>query len=234
MKAAVARLLASRVTSGQLIGLGSGSTAELALEEIGKRIAAESLEVYGLATSIRSARIAENNGISVLSSFSKKKISWAFDGADEVDPQLNMIKGRGAAMLSEKIMARRAPKILIIVSEEKLVDKLGTRFAVPVEVVPEALALVEEGLRALGAAEVVLRQAENKYGPVVTEHGNLILDAKFEEIAGTLENEINCLTGVVENGLFTGFNPQVIVAGKTGLKQLSLQGSSLVEESIAA
>lgn len=217
MKSLVARTLAKRVQEGEVIGLGSGSTVELAIDQIAQRISRDGLRVSGVPTSYRTALVAKQAGIQVLSSIPCPKLSWAFDGADEVDPDSNLIKGRGAAMLSEKIIARQSKGLVIIVSENKLVDQLGKRFPVPVEVVPEAVQLVEEALLKLGARECNLREAVNKYGPVVTEHNNLILDAWFNKIEVGLEQEINSLTGVVENGLFIGFRPELLIARQDGV-----------------
>lgn len=216
-KELVATALALRVKDGDILGLGSGSTAELAIKAIGKRISKEGIQVSGVPTSHRISLIAAQEGIQVLSTVPEIKIDWAFDGADEVDPSLNMIKGGGAAMLMEKIIAKRAGTLVIIVSEEKLVDSLGSKFAVPVEVVPDALQLARDGLVALGAEEVTLRKGVNKYGPVVTEKNNLVLDAKFSNIQPELEQQINQITGVLENGIFVGLTEEVLVSGSSGL-----------------
>jgi len=211
-KALVAEALAKRVKDGETIGFGSGSTTELAIEAIGRRIKDEGIAVYCVPTSYRTTSKAKESGITVISAFAVDSLDWAFDGADEVDTSFNMIKGRGAAMLSEKVMALKSKKLIILVSEDKLVDSLGSKFAVPVEVVPEAASLVKKALEKMGAEPVQMREAEKKYGPVVTEHGNLILDAKFNTVPVTLEGDINSLVGVVENGLFIGMNPEVILA----------------------
>ncbi len=214
MKQLVADEIAKRVKNGETIGIGSGSTAELAIEAIGKRIKTEYLRIFGVPTSHRSGMLAEAAGVTVLSSVSAVCPDWAFDGADEVDPEGNLIKGNGAAMLNEKIIALRAKSLVIIVSEDKLVQKLGSKFAVPVEVIPEAVDLVKRGLEQLGASEIVLRESAGKYGPVVTEHNNLVLDARFSSIEETLEAQIKEITGVVESGLFIGYASEILV-GKT-------------------
>ncbi len=212
MKELLAKAVAERVKDGELLGIGSGTTVELIIEAIGQRIKAENIRVRGLATSYRTSMKAVQQGIELVSFHTQQPLSWAFDGADEVDPARNMIKGRGGAMLSEKILARRAPKLLIAVTEEKLVKRLGEKFPVPVEVVPEALSLVEKGLKELGAGTVVLRESKTTYGPVPTEHNNLILDAWFDNIPLDYEQRIKCLIGVVESGLFIGFQPEVLVS----------------------
>lgn len=231
-KQAVANALAGFVKDGQVIGLGSGSTVELALEAIGKRVKAEGLKIVGVPTSIRTARIASSMGVNVLTPYADLEIDWAFDGADEVDPGLNLIKGRGAAMLCEKIVAKRSKKFIVIVSDDKIVKRLGEKFAVPIEIIPEALSLVEKQLKAFNIEKLSVREADGKYGPTVTENGNVIIDAKFKEIAPSLEKELKTLTGVVETGLFTGMTPEVIVAGNSGLKILKLENGVLKESKL--
>jgi len=136
---------------------------------------------------------------------------WCFDGADEVDPALNLIKGRGGAMFREKLVMRASARSYILIDETKRVERLGTKFAVPVEVVPLALPLVEKDLAALGAKEIVLRLAKKKDGPVITEHGNFILDVRFNDIGAGLEREIKSITGVLESGLFWGFPVEILL-----------------------
>lgn len=234
MKALVARALAKRVQDGDVIGLGSGSTAEMAIDQIGQRVKDEKLSIAGVPTSVRTAIIAAEAGIDVRHPVPRLAIDWAFDGADEVDPNFDMIKGRGAAMLTEKIISKRAKRFVVIVSEDKIVKKLGELFPVPVEVIPEALPLVEDGLRALGATEIQLRSATQKYGPVITEHKNLILDTKFENIVPELEGEINKLVGVVESGLFTNCNQEVLLAKSDGVWSQKLINGVLQEELLEA
>lgn len=232
MKQQVAKALAARVADGDVIGIGSGSTVELAVTAIGERVAAEGLKISGVPTSLRTAAHASEAGITILSPLTDVPISWAFDGADEVDPEFRMIKGRGAAMLNEKIIARRAQHLLIIVTEEKLVEKLGSVHPVPIECIPEARFLIERDLKALGAKEIVLRAAENKYGPVITEHNNIILDVRFEDISPELDRDIQSITGVVETGLFLGFNQELIVASKDGLSSRRLLEGKLKQQPI--
>ena len=232
MKALVARALASRVKDGDVIGIGSGTTVEMAVDQIGQRIARDGISVAGVPTSYRIALKAEEAGIKVFSEISALKLDWAFDGADEVDPAFNMIKGRGGAMLSEKIVAMRAKDLVIIVTDEKLVDNLGTNFPVPVEVVPHAVHIAREGLEKLGASSVELREATNKYGPVVTEHNNLILDAKFSNISPELEKDINSLTGVVENGLFIDCTRELLIAREDGVWSRKLNNGKQEEEKV--
>lgn len=232
MKKQLAEILAKRIVDGETVGLGSGSTVELAVLALGKRVAEENLRLKAYPTSHRIALIAEQAGIELLSPVSEASISWTFDGADEVDPELNLIKGGGAAMLNEKIIADRSERLVILVTEEKLVKRLGEKFAVPIEVIPEAFGYVKSQLLKLGAKEVVLRQAVNKYGPVISEHNNFILDAKFENIQESLEREINCITGVVDNGLFMNRADEVIVAKATGIYSMKRKNGSVVTEKV--
>ena len=173
-----------------------------------------------MPTSIRTARQATDAGVRVLSNFSDLEISWAFDGADEVDPELNLIKGRGAAMLPEKIVAKRTKHFVVIVTEEKLVKNLGEKFAVPIEVIPEALSLVKSELKSFNPEKITLRTSDAKYGPTITENGNLILDVKFSSIPNAYEKDLKAITGVVETGLFIGLKPEVIVAKGGGIEIL--------------
>jgi ribose 5-phosphate isomerase A len=135
---------------------------------------------------------------------------WCFDGADEVNDRNWLIKGRGGALFKEKIVFRSAKKRFILVDASKRVEKLGTNFAIPIEVFPGALALVKSELTAMGAESIEVRSGEGKDGPTITESGNLILDTRFPEIGEGLEKEINSITGVVENGLFIGYEMKVI------------------------
>lgn len=220
MKELVARATASFVGDGETIGLGSGSTVELAVVELGRRIAREKLLVFAVPSSPQIATIAEQSGVRVLHSGARAKIDWAFDGADEVDTRLNLIKGRGAALLGEKIIAKRAKgRFTVVATGDKLVQQLGYNFPVPVEVVPEAIDDCRQELVSLGAREVVIRDSKAKYGPTITDHGNYILDARFEGVTEQLAEAIKAITGVVEHGLFYRIANRVITTkGKNVVK----------------
>lgn len=228
LKNKVAKVLAARVKSGEVLGLGSGSTVEATIMALGERIRAEKLQVSGVPSSHHIGFLAEAAGIHLLAPVSNVSPDWCFDGADEVDPDLNMIKGGGAAMLNEKIVAERSKRLVIVVHEEKLVPKLGTKFAIPVEIIPEAVGLVQKGLEKLGASKVELRTASRnqKYGPVVTEHNNLIYDAWFKDIRPELDQQINVITGVVNHGLFINRAHEVLVAKADGVYSLEHGGKS--------
>ncbi len=210
-KQKAARMLAERVQSGQVIGIGSGSTAYVAIQEVAERMKKDKLDFLGIPTSFEVHLACVRAGIHC-TSFLEHRPDWAFDGADEVDKDGNMIKGRGGAMYTEKLVGGAAKKLFILVDRTKLVDRLGARFPVPVEVHPPAARWVEQQIRSLGATEIVMRPASGKDGPVLTEHGNIILDARFPEIQSGLEKELKSICGVIESGLFWGYRPEVIIA----------------------
>lgn len=210
-KERVATDIAAKVKEGDVLGAGSGSTVYLALFTIARRIRKENLHVEVIPASMEISMACLQLGIPQTTLWDKRP-DWTFDGADEVDPAHNLIKGRGGAMFKEKLLIKNSAKAYIIVDESKLVDCLGTKFPVPVEVFPGALTCVEEGLKRLGATEILLRPAKGKDGPVVTENGNLILDTRFRSIGPSLEQEIKGITGVIDSGLFIGYDVEVIVA----------------------
>ena len=140
--------------------------------------------------------------------------NWTFDGADEVDPHNNLIKGRGGAMFKEKLLIKSSGKTYIIVDESKLVSKLGSKYPIPVEVFPHALSHVENEIRLLGASKISLRLAEGKDGPVFTESGNFILDIHLSNIIPDLEQKLKAITGVIESGLFIGYDITVLMANR--------------------
>ena len=142
----------------------------------------------------------------------EKRPDWCFDGADEVDNDNWMIKGRGAAMFKEKLNIKTAEKTYILIDDSKLVNKLGTNFPVPVEIYPETINYVMEELYKIGANKQTLRMALKKDGPVITENGNFIIDVNFENITQDLEKKLKNITGVVETGLFIGYNVEIIKA----------------------
>jgi ribose 5-phosphate isomerase A len=210
-KRKVAAQIATKVAQGDVIGVGSGSTSFLAIRAIAERVKIEQLDIKVIPTSLELALTCSQLGLSTTSLFENRP-DWYFDGADEVDPSQFLIKGRGGAMFKEKLMMHASPRNYIIVDDSKLVDQLGSRFPVPVEVYPLALMIVESALQKLGAAEVLLRPAQGKDGPVITENGNLILDVRFEDIDKNMEFKIKSITGVVESGLFQNQTAEIIVA----------------------
>ncbi len=210
-KQKVADEIATRVKDGDILGVGSGSTVYVALIAIAKRIKEEGLKVKAIPTSIEISLFCAKLGIPLTTLFENKP-DWLFDGADEVDPDKSLIKGRGGAMFKEKLLISSSPKNYIIVDNSKLVKKLGTNFPVPIEVFPTALLHVEEELRKLGVSELLLRPAKGKDGPIITENGNLVLDARFHNIGKDMEHAIKSITGVIESGLFINYNVEILMA----------------------
>lgn len=221
MRELLAQEIALRVRNGDVLGIGTGSTVDVAIAAIGDRIRREALQISAYTTSFESIRKCQSAGISVLDSFGGVSIEWGFDGADAVDSRLRAIKGGGGALLREKILACRCKSFVLIVDESKFVDNIARKFPVPVEVIPEAVNIVERALPALGAKEVTLRKSAGQYGPVVTAHGNIILDVRFSEIPDSLERDLKAITGVVENGLFLTQVSEVLVASQGGVKRFT-------------
>jgi ribose 5-phosphate isomerase A len=209
-KEELGRRIAQNVEDGHVIGVGSGSTAYLAIQAIAARVRREKLRVTALCTSPEVTLACVANDLAV-GSLLQLRPDWAFDGADEVDAARNLIKGRGGAMFMEKILIDAAPKSYILVDQSKMVRRLGEKFPIPVEVLQPALRFVEQQLTTLGATEIVLRLAVKKDGPVVTEHGNFILDTRFAEIGRSLERDIKAIPGVIESGLFWGRDVEILV-----------------------
>jgi ribose 5-phosphate isomerase A len=208
-KEQVARRVAARAKNGDVIGVGSGSTAYLTVLALAERVKREGLAIRAIPTSLEQALTCAEAGIATTTLLAARP-DWAFDGADEVDARQRLIKGRGGALLQEKLVIASSPMTCIVVDKSKHVQRLGEKFAVPVEVVPSAVHLACERLTALGALELRLRMATGKDGPIVTELGNLIVDARFAEIADTLEHEMAAIPGVVETGLFIGYPVEIV------------------------
>jgi len=211
----------SLVQSGMKLGLGTGSTAIFAVRRVGLLLEQGVLrDIYAFATSFQTEIECEKLGIPFYTLNSKKlagSLDLVIDGADEVDPLNRLIKGGGGALLIEKIAAYISAGYAVTVDESKITGNLGMNFPVPVEVVPEARVTTCKALESLGAI-VSLREAMRKAGPVITEHGNLILDIRFTMPVdpAVMECEINQIPGVVENGLFTRINPVVFIGRSNG------------------
>lgn len=212
------------VTSGMVVGLGSGSTVKFALEFLGGAVNSGKLErIVGIPSSGQTEDLANEMGIPLTTFEEHPEIDLTIDGADEVDPQLNLIKGGGGALLREKIVAQASRRNIIIVDESKLSPRLGTQWAVPIEVIPFALAVEMHFLQGLGAKPIL--RGEGDQDPFITDEGNLILDAHFGPIEDVqrLADQLNQRAGIVEHGLFLGMATEVIVAGKGGVRQLTTQ-----------
>jgi ribose 5-phosphate isomerase A len=208
-KTAVAERIAARVSDGALIGIGSGSATYIALWAIGRRVQEESLSVRVVTASYETEAAALTLGIPTLPLGSVEP-DWGVDGADEIDPSNRLIKGRGGAMFREKILWTTAKKMYLAIDPSKHVERLGQGFPVPIEVDRLAVQLVGRALAAHGARNWELRIAGGKDGPVVTEGGNLVIDAWFDLIPHGLHGEIKALPGVIETGLFEGFSFEVL------------------------
>ncbi len=209
-KEKIAKKIAQKVKAGDVIGFGSGSTSYLAVKEIAKRLKEEKIRILAIPTSYEIKMLCTELDIPT-TSIMENKPDWCFDGADEVDTNNWLIKGRGAAMFKEKLNIANSKITYILVDKSKMVKELGENFPIPVECYPLAINSVKAQLIELGATEIKLRQAVNKDGPVITENNNLILDVKFGEIYETLESDIKNITGVIESGLFTNnYNIEII------------------------
>ncbi len=216
-KRAVGQRVASMIAPGMVVGLGTGSTAALAIEALGERVKKEGLRILGVPTSFASERLAREVGIELTTLDQHPDLDIAFDGADEVDPNLTVIKGRGAAQTREKIVAAQAKQFIVLVDESKMVDVLGTKMPLPIEIVPMAATPIMNKLRQMGA-EPELRMGLKKDGPVVSDQGLWILDAMFDKI--TNPEHVNTVLlhtpGVVDHGLFIGMATEVLVGKNDG------------------
>lgn len=219
LKKLVGYQAAQQVNDGDVVGLGTGSTTHYFIERLGQIIKEEEMEIMGIPTSYQSSFLAQESGIP-LTTLNEHGINLAVDGADEVDPQLNLIKGGGAAHTLEKIVDSAADKFVVIVVDSKIVDQLG-RFPVPVEVIPQAFRVVKDQLEDMDGKSQ-LRIAERKDGPVITDNGNFVLDVDFGPIKDPkiLETDLNSIPGVVENGIFTEVVDQVMVGTQDGVEIL--------------
>lgn len=213
--AALARRAADEVQQDALVGLGTGSTAEAVLDELGRRVAG-GLRVTGVATSDRTAALAGHLGIPLRSIDDIDALDLCIDGADEIDPVLNVVKGRGGALLWEKIVATRAERYVIVAVADKQVARLGTRMPVPVEVVPFGWRHTARLVAGLGC-EPALRLRDGQ--PFVTDGGHYILDCATGPIVNpaALAMRIKAVPGVVEHGLFIGMADRVLTVDNAGV-----------------
>lgn len=226
-KEAVGREAAALVMPDMLLGLGTGSTASVALRLIGRRIKEENLRVAGVPTSFASERLAREVGIPIVSIDEVERLDLAIDGADEIDPMLNLIKGRGAAHSREKVVASLADQFVVLGDSSKLVDRLGSRAPVPVEVMPMAASAVIRALEHLGAT-AELRSGVSKDGPVVTDQGFWVIDANFGPIPDpeALNRTLNALPGVLDHGLFLGLATLALIGEPSGsVRRLEPEGA---------
>jgi ribose 5-phosphate isomerase A len=209
---------AEYVTEGMIVGLGTGSTVEWTIRKLGERVS-EGLDIIGIPTSIRSEKLAKEVGIELTTLLKHPVIDLTIDGADEVDPNLNLIKGLGGALTREKIVASCSKQEIIVVDDSKVVDVLGTKAPVPVEVLQFAWNTCKDKLEKIPSEPKLRKLGDKKY---ITDNNNYILDCRFESITNPheIENKIITIPGVLENGLFLGLTNMVIIASKEGMKIL--------------
>jgi len=213
-----------QIEDGMVIGLGTGSTIEYALKKLGDLVR-DGLRIKGIPTSVHTQRIAKDYEIPLTTLEENPIIDLTIDGADEVDSDLNLIKGGGGALTREKIIAYNSKKVIIVIDDSKIVKALGIDIALPVEVLRFGWTATKKTLEGFGC-EVGLRKIMGDE-PFITDNSNYILDCDFDRIDNPtqLEIDINNVPGVVENGLFIGLVDEVIVGGKQGI-------STLVRESV--
>lgn len=208
-KKQVADKISGFVKNNDTVGVGSGSTSLLAIQAIAEKVKTEDLHVKVIPTSQEALWNCTHFGLET-TTLAASRPDWGFDGADEVDDRLRLIKGRGGALFAEKLVIASSPKTFILVDESKFVERLGENFAVPVEVDPRAIHLVETSLNNYPVENAELRMAKAKDGPLITEAGNLILDVKFSDISDQLEFELSAIPGVIETGLFTRYSVEIL------------------------
>jgi ribose 5-phosphate isomerase A len=221
-KRAAGERAAEMVKDGMVVGLGTGSTVYFTIERLSERVR-DGLLITGIPTSFQTALRAKKARIPLTTLDDNPIVDIAIDGADEVDPKLRLIKGRGAALLREKCVAAAAKHFVVVVDEQKMVKTLGAA-AVPVEVLPFAITPVITQLGRLGCVPVI-RNAVEKDGPVITDNGNFVVDCRFKDIRNPerLEAALASIPGVMESGLFCGFvkKTTVIVGGQKKVKIIS-------------
>lgn len=213
LKKAAALAALELIPNNAVVGLGSGSTLVYFIQELGARVRSGRLHVVGVPTSFQSHFLATEAGVPLLDPMSMEKVDITVDGADEIDPAGNLIKGGGGAHVMEKLIAAMAKQFVVVADESKPVQVLGARTAVPVEVITPALAFVMRKVRECGG-HAQIRSGSGKLGPVMSDLGHPILDVKFEAIsdAAQLNQQLNAIPGIVGHGLFVGMTDQILIA----------------------
>jgi len=222
LKQEAAEFAVQFVHSGMVVGLGTGSTAIFATRRIGALLRTGKLQnITAFATSKATQDEAEQLAIPMMDHSLPLAIDLTIDGADEVDPLFNLIKGGGGALFREKIVAQASAREIIVVDDSKLSDRLGTRFALPVEVSPFGWRSQLRFLESLGA-RCIIRKNKQDGSQFVTDSGNMILDCNFGPIAdvNALAAQLGARAGIIEHGLFLGIATDVIVAGESGIRHL--------------
>jgi ribose 5-phosphate isomerase A len=212
----------AEVKDGQILGLGTGSTVAIFIELLGGKIKKEGLKVLGVPTSYQSAYLATEKGIQLTTLDEHPVLDLAVDGADELDRKLNLIKGGGAALTREKVVDSSAKRFVVIADGSKLVERLGAKTPVPIEVLPVARITASKRIRLLGGEPKLRDAGDRKDGPLVTDNGNFIIDAKFRVIEDpqALEFVLKRIPGVVEAGLFINLAHTAYIGSEKGVKRI--------------
>jgi ribose 5-phosphate isomerase A len=212
-KELVAYQAARLVEDGMLVGLGTGSTANYFIEELARRKNEEGLQVSAVSSSVISAIKAQSLGLPLVAMENVARLDIYVDGADEVTPDMTLLKGRGSDLVREKLLARAADRFIVLVDQSKLVSRIGEKFPIPVEVIPIAWQLAKRTLESLGGRGG-LRKNASKDGLAVTSHGSLVLDMVFDYSVDSqaLNDMLNATPGVVEHGIFQGLAAAIFVA----------------------
>lgn len=201
--------MAKRVKDGDIIGFGSGSTSYVTVVEIAKRVKKENLKIKAIPTSKIIEDLCNELEIETVS-IKDEKPDWCFDGADEVDCHNWLIKGMGAALYREKLNIKNSEENYILVDNSKFVIRLGEKHPVPIECVEDKIENVKQEVEKLGAKNIEIKKSNVGEGPLITDNGNILLYAWFDKIESTLEQELLQIDGVVESGLFIGYNIIII------------------------
>ena len=219
-KQLVAIHAAKYVKSGMLVGLGTGSTANYFIEELARRQTEENLKVTTIASSQVSMIKAQNLGLNVIALTQVAEIDLYVDGADEITPDMTLLKGRGYDLVLEKLLAKAAKQFIVVADKSKLVDRIGTNYAIPIEVMPMAWKAAKRSLEAAGGIGE-LRQNVVKDGLSISSHGSLVLDMAFDQSISeeSLNQLINNTPGVVEHGIFYGLTSVVLIAGDSTVEE---------------
>jgi ribose 5-phosphate isomerase A len=213
------------VKNNSIVGLGSGTTVAFAIEALGERVKKENLKIMGIPSSYQAFQLAVQHGVQITTLDEHPVIDVTIDGADQVTPELYLIKGMGAALAREKIVAAASKYNIIIVDETKRVKVLGeNNQAVPIEVLPFAVSLAKNRISTLGGTPVV-REGKGKLGPIITDNGNVIIDANFGLIQNPQELavKVKMIPGVVETGFFIGLTDMVYIATPSKVEKLELK-----------
>jgi ribose 5-phosphate isomerase A len=213
---------AEHIKTGHIVGLGSGSTAAYAIEALGERIKKGNLKILGVPSSYQAFHLAVQNQIQITTLEEHPVIDVNIDGADQIDPNLNLIKGMGAALAREKIVAAASKLNIIIADDKKIAKILGeNNHPIPTEVMPFAISLVSRKMEQMGA-KPILREVKGKLGPIISDNGNAIMDITFGPIknAAKLERDMKMIPGVVETGLFIGSTDIVYIGKVSGTEKL--------------